>query len=290
MEERDWHILQKLYECKNITRAAKELYISQPALTARIKYIESTLGVSLFLRSNKGIVFTEEGEFTVRFAKDVIQRFKLFREQLAEMSQTVKGVLRIAAPHTVIKYYLPPIVKAFTEEYPEVRIFLMTHSSSETASSVRSGKVHFGFIRSEGEWDPSEQLMITEDHMVLVSAKPFTMEELPLLPRVDYLTDSYYRQVLDSWWAEHFKKPPTIDVQTSNLETCREMIYRGVGYGVLPSMVMGRGGENMHTMILKDKQGKILYRHTYLIYKKEILQNRLAEAFFNFIKERSLVK
>jgi DNA-binding transcriptional LysR family regulator len=66
MEDRDWLILQELYRMKNITKAAQELYMSQPALTSRLQHIEREFNVRIVTRSTKGIRFTPEGEYLVK--------------------------------------------------------------------------------------------------------------------------------------------------------------------------------------------------------------------------------
>lgn len=68
MDERDWQIISLLYKNKNITKTANNRYISQPALTGRIKQIEQDLGVSILTRSNRGVEFTPHGVFVAEFA------------------------------------------------------------------------------------------------------------------------------------------------------------------------------------------------------------------------------
>lgn len=79
MEERDWQIIKTLYEQKNITKTARVLYMSQPTLTARIKQIEESLGTKLLYRGNKGITFTETGEYTVKFAEHILGEMQELR-------------------------------------------------------------------------------------------------------------------------------------------------------------------------------------------------------------------
>ena len=63
MKTSDWALIQTLYECRNITRAAAQLYISQPTLTKRLRAIEEELGVVIALRGKRGVTFTPEGEY-----------------------------------------------------------------------------------------------------------------------------------------------------------------------------------------------------------------------------------
>ena len=94
MEERDWQIIKTLYEQKNITKTARVLYMSQPTLTARIKQIEESLGTKLLYRGNKGITFTETGEYTVKFAEHILGEMQELRETITNMQEDVAGTLR----------------------------------------------------------------------------------------------------------------------------------------------------------------------------------------------------
>lgn len=85
MDERDWQIIKTLYEQKNITKTAKLLYITQPALSSRIKQIEEDLGVTLLHRSNKGITFTAKGKYAVTVAERVLKNMSHFREKIANI-------------------------------------------------------------------------------------------------------------------------------------------------------------------------------------------------------------
>lgn len=82
MDERDWKIVTILHEQQNITKASKLLYITQPALSTRIKQIEEDLGIVLLNRGNKGITFTREGETVVEFAHNHLSAMDIFRQQL----------------------------------------------------------------------------------------------------------------------------------------------------------------------------------------------------------------
>ena len=73
VDERDWQIISLLYKNKNITKTANNLYISQPALTGRIKQIEQDLGVSILTRSNRGVEFTPQGVFAAEFANRLLE-------------------------------------------------------------------------------------------------------------------------------------------------------------------------------------------------------------------------
>ena len=283
MEERDWLIIKTLYEHKNITKTAKALYLSQPALTARIKQIESLLGVKLIYRGNKGITFTASGERTAIFAVKILNELRAFREELANISHETAGVLRIAAPAILASYYLPKLLGKFTQLYPKVKFDVTIAQSSDVISLMNTKSLHFGFLRNDFGWNEDERLLLTVNHVCAVATSPFKLEDLPNMVRVDYETDNYYRAFLDKWWQETFNTSPIIGMMVSNLELCKEMVFSGLGYGLLPSILL-EGKSDLFSLPLCDKAGNKLERKTWLIYKKEILDINLPRSFYEFMK------
>lgn len=283
MEERDWQIIKTLYEHKNITKTAKILYLSQPALTARIKQIENTLGVKLIYRGNKGISFTASGEYVATFAVKIINDLCTFREELANIGQETAGVLRIAAPSILASYYLPKLLGKFNKLYPKVKFDISIAQSSDVITLMNSKSMHFGFLRNDFGWNSEERLLLTVNHVCAVASKPFKLEDLPNMVRVDYVTDAYYQAFLDTWWNETFDSPPIIGMRVSNLDLCKEMVFSGLGYGLLPSILLDEHPE-LFQIPLRDKTGKKLERKTWLIYKKEILEMKLPKTFYEFMQ------
>jgi len=134
MEERDWQIIKTLYEQKNITKTARVLYMSQPTLTARIKQIEESLGTKLLYRGNKGITFTETGEYTVKFAEHILGEMQELRETITNMQEDVAGTLRIAAPSILARYFLPKLLGRFQDMYPKTKFDVQIAQSSDVIS------------------------------------------------------------------------------------------------------------------------------------------------------------
>ena len=106
----EWEIIKTLYEQKNITKTARLGPRYQPTLTARIKQIEESLGTKLLYRGNKGITFTETGEYTVKFAEHILGEMQELRETITNMQEDVAGTLRIAAPSILARYFLPKLL------------------------------------------------------------------------------------------------------------------------------------------------------------------------------------
>jgi len=282
LTERDLLILKYLKEFGNITKTANALFISQPALTARIKQLEQELGTKLMHSSNKGVYLTPTGLEAAAFADDILRRFDGFRSKIQAIEDEEAGCLKLSAPYIISKYYLPAVITAFRKEHPKVKFNVTVAPSSRVTPMLEADKCNFGFLRNDFGWDGGKHLLCL-NYIAAVNLRPFEISDLPHMHRVDYTTDTYYKKMLNLWWDDTFATPPQVDVTVDSLELCKEMVFSGVGFGILPSVFLPECPEAT-SYILKNKAGKPIERHTWLIYKKDVLNYRVAKQFLEFIK------
>ncbi|MCH3915847.1 MAG: LysR family transcriptional regulator [Acidaminococcaceae bacterium] len=284
MDERDLLIIKYLSEFKNITKTANALFISQPALTTRIKQIEKGLHTKLIHSSNKGIYLTDTGLEMVAFADKTIRQFDQLREKIQEIDNKNSVILKLAAPNIISQYYLPTLISDFKKLYPATRFEIQMVASSTVVSLIKEKKCDFGFLRNDFGWEEDDKLLLCTNYIAAVAMKKFALKDLANMSRVAYSTDSYYMKMLDLWWNNNFTTPPQIDVLVNSLDLCREMVYNGLGFGLLPSVFLPESPK-AHHIIINDNQGKPIERKTYLIYRKENMDNQLTGKFLKFIKE-----
>lgn len=98
MKTSDWALIQTLYECRNITRAAAQLYISQPTLTKRLRAIEEELGVVIALRGKRGVTFTPEGEYLAVKATQFLSLMDEVNRHLTELKEEPSGTSASGRP------------------------------------------------------------------------------------------------------------------------------------------------------------------------------------------------
>ena len=284
MDERDLLIIKYLSEFKNITKTANALFISQPALTTRIKQIEKELNTKLIHSSNKGIYLTDTGLEMAVFADKTLSQFDWIREKIQDIDDKNSVILKLAAPNIISQYYLPSLISEFKKTYPTARFEIQMVPSSRVATLMHEKKCDFGFLRNDFGWEEDGKLLLCVNYIAAVSMNKFVLKDLANMSRVAYSTDSYYMKMLDFWWNSNFSTPPKIDVLVNSLGLCREMVYSGLGFGILPSVFLPESPK-AHYVIINDNQGKPIERKTYLIYRKETVTSKLTEKFLSFIKE-----
>ncbi len=130
----------------NISKTAKELYISQPAISKSIQKLEENLGVKLFDRSSRGVTLTQEGELLYTHVKSAFETLTIGEDKLRRSAALGMGSLAIGASSTLCKYILLPYLKDFIKQYPHISISIACHSTNHTLRLLEDGKLDIGLI------------------------------------------------------------------------------------------------------------------------------------------------
>ncbi len=280
MDERDWLIFHVLYEKRNITKTGQALFISQPALTTRLRQIEDELGAKLVYRSGKGIHFTSQGEYLAKCATEMLTRIQEIKDRITNMHEGVRGTLRIAATHYMTKYKLPRLLKLFKTHYPQMEFKVNTVWSKEVLNLVNTHGAHIGFLRGEYPW-PGEKKLLFEETMCIASREPIVIQDLPQLPCISYRTDDAVQLLIDNWWRENFTVPPLISMEVDRLDTCKDMVEHGHGYAIMGSMILHKS-DGVYKTVITDQNNQPVMRRTWMIYQKEALSINAVNAFVEF--------
>lgn len=286
MDERDWLILQTLYHEKNITKAARSLHISQPTLTNRLQQIEKEFGVQIANRGRRGIQFTSQGEYLANCADEMLSSIQKIKENVLNMEQDVAGTLRLGVSNFFTHYKLPGLLKLFKEQYPNVEFKVTTGWSSDMTNLVYNQHAHIGFVKGDYSWNEKKRLLF-EETICVVSKEKIDMESLPLLPRINYQADSLLEAQINNWWVEHYSEPPFISIEVDKIDTCKEMVLNGLGYAIVPSMILN-DLDDLYKIDLKTKSGEPLLRRTWMLYHEDSLKLNMVKAFVTFVESVDL--
>ena len=282
MDEKDWLILKTLYEQSSITKTAATLFISQPALSNRLQQIEDRFGTQIVVRTKKGVQFTPEGEYLAKGSYDILKRIRTLEEHIRNMSDRPTGVLRIGASSFFTKYILPELLSRFQSQYPAIEFKVITGWSKDIVNLVYNNDIHLGFIRGDYEW-PGERLLLFEEKMYVCSKNPLQLLELPHIPRIDYRNDYSNQVLLDKWWNENYATSPYIGMEVDRVDTCKEMVLKGLGYAFLPEAILDKRQQLcIREMIFKSH--KPLIRKTWMFYQKETWDLSIVKIFHDFVK------
>lgn len=141
-----YHIFNAVAETGNISKAAKTLYISQPAISRAVSRLEQALSVKLFIRGSRGVRLTEEGKLLYEHTRSAFDSLKQGEENLRRVGTLGIGHLRIGVSTTLCKYILMPYLQCFIQQNPHIRITIQCQSTFDTLSLLEDGKIDVGLI------------------------------------------------------------------------------------------------------------------------------------------------
>lgn len=127
----------------NITKAAEQLYISQPAVTKSIKQLENSLGGTLFIRTKRGVTLTEEGKVLLQYVKNILEEAKNAQNKFNSLIKLEEGRIHIGASATVSKYFLMPYLEEFHKRYPNIEIEITNELTPNLIKDLRNGYIDF---------------------------------------------------------------------------------------------------------------------------------------------------
>ncbi len=141
-----YRIFNAVAEAGNISKAAKELYISQPAISKAVSKLEQSLSVKLFIRNSRGVKLTEEGALLYEYTCSAFESLRQGEESIKKIHSLGIGHIKIGVSTTLCKYLLLPYLQSFIEAYPHIKVTIECRSTFETLTQLEEGKLDIGLI------------------------------------------------------------------------------------------------------------------------------------------------
>lgn len=230
----------------NLSRAAEEMFLTQPTLTARLKALEEEVGDALFVRTSRGMRLTDAGREFLPYAGRVLAGFEEGRRRLEELRGASGGRLRIGASPGVGTYALPGLLERFVAAHPKVSISVRTGHSEEILEMTLKEEVQLGLTRAMRHPE-IESLHLYEDELVLVVAPEhrFTRTGVADLARIGEeqliffdQSSSYFEQTHALLRNAGIRELRTMEVD--NIEAAKRMVEHRLGVAFLPRTAVVR--------------------------------------------------
>ncbi len=228
----------------SLTKAAEELYISQPAVSRSIKQLETQLGVSLFTRTHRGMSLSAQGGKVI--FGEVERALSLLNEaenRIEEMKNSATGVIRIGASDTIFEYFLADKIVEFHERFPAVKFELTADFTPDTIEKLKADKCDVAFVNLPISPDPDLKLygncmrlndvfIVGEKYKELIG-KTVSLSELKNYPLILMDQNTVARQSLEGFLSSlGVDVEPSIEVGSWDL--MKRLVLRGMGVGVIP--------------------------------------------------------
>ena len=281
------------YAAKNMsfTNAAKELFISQPAVTSQVRQFEESCNLVLFKRKWRKVFLTDEGEILYDYAAKLFNQEQQIESVIEDMNSLNLGVLRLGTTKTYARYFMPYMMTAFHESYPKVKIYLNEGSSLEMINSLLHFKNEVAVIaRAEDHPDVSFTPFSQEELVVIMAPehrfaqkRTLSFEEIAREPVIMKEIGSGTRRVVNQLFAR-FDFEPDILAETSNTEFIKQLVMRGEGFSFLVKEAVALELREKKLVTVELKEGKS-YLDISIAYLKKQQLSRPAQAFVDILEK-----
>ncbi len=231
----------------NVSATAQSLFTSQPGISKQIRLLEDELGVEIFARSGKHLTrVTPAGQAIIELAGQVLRLAENIKEVAQEHSDERRGSLAIATTHTQARYALPPVIRDFTQKYPDVALHMQQGTPKQIAQMVSDGQADFAIATESLElfndlvllpcyrWNRC--VLVPQGHP-LAEMEPLTLEALADYPLVTYVFGFTGRSQLDDAFRARGLTPNVV-LTAADADVIKTYVRLGMGVGIVAHMAV----------------------------------------------------
>ncbi|HVI48496.1 MAG TPA: LysR substrate-binding domain-containing protein [Chitinophaga sp.] len=277
----------------SFTKAAEELYISQPAVTKHIHELEQQLGMALFERIGNRIKLTRAGQLVLHHAEIIFTDYRNLEYDINQLKHTQGGLLAIGASTTIAQYLIPPLLAKFNQRYPDVKTSLTNGNTEQIEQALFEKSILLGIIEGNSRNPLLKYVEFTRDEIVLVgnvkhqygNGEPLTATDLrniPLLMRehgsgtLEVITDELKRLKLKI-------TDLNVAMYMGSTESIKSYLHHSPCAAFLSLQAVQRELEAGEFSIIPVKNFRVVRKlqFTYL----QGLQDKLAQLFIKFAKQ-----
>ncbi len=233
------HVFRCVAECHSITKAARMLHLSQPAVTKHIQVLEEKLGLPLFVRTVKGMTLTEGGIIYLQHAQEIAAAHESIARRLQAPAGILSGRIRIGCNRTVLSYYLPKILACFKQRHPSVTCEITEGNTDSSVGALLDQRIDVALIEGPCQRPEIQKETFLEDEIIwiaspsdpIVATKRITPEAVLRRPLILREVGAGTRQFME----QHFRRLGirgnrlNVVQEIQNPEAIKRLVMAGLG-------------------------------------------------------------
>ncbi|MEY2933153.1 MAG: hypothetical protein RL033_3902 [Pseudomonadota bacterium] len=255
----------------NVSAAARQLGLTQSAVTKQLRALEAAFGVRLVERAGRGVRLTQSGELLQDFGRRGAALSDDFQSALLELEQGESGQLSIGAGVTTCVQHLPPWLREFRRAHPGIDVRIRTGNSRDVEAWVADAEVDLGFLTSEPERTELVVRRLFEEQIVLVVAPGSTTSRqvaLESLPLILFPKNTGFREYLEQRFAAR-RQTFTVKMETDNVEAIKSFVAVGLGASFLPIATVQDDLRRGSLLAVEPRGLGALRRRTTLVWRQD---------------------
>ncbi|MCA0988327.1 LysR family transcriptional regulator [Guptibacillus algicola] len=283
-------VFVSVVENKNFSKAAKDLHMTQPAVSQYVKNLEQTLGTRLLERDNRTVSLNRAGDIVYHHAKELLNLYTKMNDLIDELTNNTSGKIKIGASYTYGEYVLPQVLARIHQRYPLISPNVKIGNSTEIGDLVYSHQLDVGIIEGDPPLKELSVMNFTEDEMVVVASPDHTLVNNNHIGLTDETwivreTGSGTREATENMWQE-LSVTPKKTMEFGSTQLIKESVEAGIGISFLSKWAI-RKELKLGTLAVIDLP-EFVYKRTFSIVMRSPFQTKALEIFLRHVKEHQI--
>ncbi len=276
----------------SFSKAAKALYLTQPAVSQHIVALEKQMGISLFARKQRGVELTSAGETLLEYSQQILWLTQAAESAVADVENIQDGILRLGATPSASIYLLPDWMNNFRQRYPSINFSLDTDTTSRLLSRIKNHTLELSIVEGEVKEESNLNIVLLKDTELLLIIPPdhawreldsVSIRSLDNVPFAARQIDSQTRIWVDRLLAEYDIRPQ-IAFEFDNPESIKRAVIRKMGVSILPACAVQEEIKQKQLIALPLEE-KILKRQLKCVWSSEYPLSAIGRAFIGMLSE-----
>jgi DNA-binding transcriptional LysR family regulator len=288
---RQLQVFQAVARHLNYTRAAEELFLSQPAVSMQIKQLEESLGESLFEQMGKKVYLTEAGREVYRYSQAIENQLNEMQMVLSEMKGLQHGKLSLTVASTA-NYFVPTLLGIFNQRHKGVSVDIDVTNRKNMLRALTANTIDFAIMGSppEGLGVELEAYPFMENPLVMLAAPDHPMADRKHIPLEELTNETFImrepgsgtRAARERYFSEQGVSDFTRTMEMNSNEAIKQAVQAGLGLGVLSIHTM-EVELMLNRLVVLDVEGFPIMRNWYIVHRKGKRFSAIAHAFKEFV-------
>lgn len=294
MADRRLQVFMAVAKHLSFTRAADDLFMSQPSVTLQIKQLEELYSTRLFERRHTKVSLTPAGELVLSYAKKIMALSDEMESRLAEMSGELRGPLLVGASSTIAACLMPQVMSDFNALYPQVRVCLIVANSDTVERRVAEHTLDLGLIEAPPKLPGVATELCGSDELVVICSADYPLANTVSIAPKDLIDYEYIsrepgsgtREVTEAYFRKHKIEPEALKTQMAlgSPDALKSVVRLGLGFAIVSRLGLEQAQDAAALQIIPLKPA--LKRSFNLVYPQDRFQSRLVSTFIDFAKNK----
>jgi LysR family transcriptional regulator, transcriptional activator of the cysJI operon len=291
MQIDSFRVFRDLVESQSFSKAAQLNNITQSAVSQQIRSVEERFRIPLIERSSKRFALTREGDMLYQASKEIISQFDSLQHQFNEMRNIVSGNIRIATVYSIGLHELPPYLKRFLKEFPNVNVHVEYRRSNQVYEDIQSGTCDLGLVAFPVQKKNLKSEAFKKDRLVLIchpnhalaTNTEVEIKDLANHKFIGFEPDIPTRRAVDKMFRDTDMDTKPV-MEFDNIETVKRAVEIDAGISIVPRATIEQEVKAGSLCAIEFKN-KPYYRPLGIIYKSGRVLSPALKRFLKNLKE-----